>query len=105
MFHFLSRATPSAASEPHLELIGCPISVSFATSCICLELRPLPSTRVTRFPGYYEPLRPPRPPRLAPLGASVLPWAFLGAVRPPLPRCSGWASSSLISPSRTSLPR
>src|SRR5215472_16764997 len=24
---------------------------------------------------------------------------------PPLPRCSGWASSSLISPSRVSLPR
>src|SRR6516164_5860965 len=24
---------------------------------------------------------------------------------PPLPRCSGWASSSLISPSRISLPR
>ena len=26
-------------------------------------------------------------------------------VLPPLPRCSGWASSSLISPSRNSLPR
>src|SRR5215467_8101201 len=24
---------------------------------------------------------------------------------PPLPRCSGWASSSLVSPSRISLPR
>jgi hypothetical protein len=24
---------------------------------------------------------------------------------PPLPRCSGWAYSSLISPSRVSLPR
>src|SRR5271165_6844833 len=24
---------------------------------------------------------------------------------PPLPRCSGWASSSLVSPSRVSLPR
>src|SRR5208337_1221348 len=45
-----SRATPSAASKHHVELIGCPISMSFATFCVCLELRPLPSTRVTRFP-------------------------------------------------------
>ena len=108
-----------AASEPHLELIGCPISVSLATSCICLELRPLPSTRVTRFPRYYEPLRHPRAPGLsltgvrlvlsfpdlATLGASRVACAFLVYVLPPLPRCSGWASSSLISPSRTSLPR
>ena len=49
----LSRATPSAASEHHLELIGFPISVSFATFCICLELRSLPSAGVTRFPRYY----------------------------------------------------
>jgi hypothetical protein len=47
----LSRATPSAASEHHLELISCPISMSFATSRVCLELRPLPSAGVTRFPG------------------------------------------------------
>src|SRR5277367_6701082 len=45
-----SRATPSAASEHLLELIGCPISMSFATFCVCLELRLLPSTGVTRFP-------------------------------------------------------
>ena len=68
----LSRATPSAASEPHLELIGCPISVSFATSCICLELRPLPSTRVTRFPRYYEPLRHPRAPGLSLTGVRLV---------------------------------
>src|ERR1700729_1770435 len=78
----LSRATPSAASEPHLELIGCPISVSFATSCICLELRPLPSTRVTRFPRYYEPLRHPRAPGLSLTGVrlvlSSLTWPRLG---------------------------
>src|ERR1700740_3115936 len=35
----LSRATPSAASEHHVELIGFPISMSFATFCVCLELR------------------------------------------------------------------
>src|SRR6201993_2262821 len=31
--------------------------------------------------------------------------AFLVYMLPPLPRCSGWAYSSLISPSRLSLPR
>jgi hypothetical protein len=62
----LSRATPSAASEHHLELIGCPISMSRATSCVGLELRPLPSIRVTPFPRYYEPLRHPTVPSLSP---------------------------------------
>ena len=36
--------------------------MSFATFCVCLELRSLPSTRVTRFPRYYEPLRHPKAP-------------------------------------------
>src|SRR5208282_4911430 len=57
-----SRATPSAASEHHVELIGFPISMSFATFCVCLELRSLPSAGVTRFPRYYEPLRHPAAP-------------------------------------------
>ena len=39
------------------------------------------------------------------LGASRVARAFLVYVLPPLPRCSGWASSSLISPNRISLPR
>jgi len=56
--------------------------VSFATSCICLELRPLPSTRVTRFPRYYEPLRHPRAPGLSLTGVrlvlSSLTWPRLG---------------------------
>ena len=40
---------------------GFPISVSFATSCICLELRPLPSPpELPGFRRYYEPLRHPR---------------------------------------------
>src|SRR6202035_1608435 len=38
-------------------------------------------------------------------GASRVARAFLVCVLPPVPRCSGWASSSLISPSRISLPR
>src|SRR6267378_1174232 len=61
----LSRATPSAASEQFSELIGFPISRSFTTYCVCLELRSLPSTGVTRLPRYYEPLRPPRAPSLS----------------------------------------
>src|SRR5437867_7065966 len=57
----LSRATPSAASEHLLELIGFPISRSFTTYCVCLELRSL----LTRLPRYYEPLRHPRAPSLS----------------------------------------
>src|SRR5258708_22979912 len=48
-----------------LELIGFPISRSFTTYCVCLELRSLPSTGVTRLPRYYEPLRHPRAPSLS----------------------------------------
>ena len=61
----LSHATPSAATEHLLELIGFPISRSFTTYCVCLELRSLPSTGVTRLPRYYEPLRHPRAPSLS----------------------------------------
>src|SRR5207302_8472799 len=61
----LSRATPSAVSEHSSELIGCPISRSFATYCVCPELRPLPSTGITRLQRYYEPLRHPRAPGLS----------------------------------------
>src|SRR5271167_1666042 len=65
----LSRATPSAASEHHVELIGFPISMSFTTSCVCLELRSLPSPGVTRLQRYYEPLRHPIAPGLSLAGA------------------------------------
>src|SRR6266481_8692028 len=61
----LSRATPSAASVHLSELLGFPISRSFTTYCVCLELRSLPSTGVTRLPRYYEPLRHPRAPSLS----------------------------------------
>src|SRR5580692_5777949 len=67
-----SRATPSAASEHHVELIGCPISMSRAVSCACLELRSLPSTSVTRFPRYYEPLRHPKAPGLSLTGVRLV---------------------------------
>src|SRR6476469_1359836 len=58
----LSRATPSAVSEHSAEFIGCPISRSFTTYFVCLELRSLPSTGITRLQRYYEPLRHPRRP-------------------------------------------
>src|SRR5271170_6725766 len=68
----LSRATPSAASEHHLELIGCPISRSLTASCVCLELRPLPSPGVTRLHRYYEPLRHPTAPSLSLAGVWLI---------------------------------
>jgi hypothetical protein len=61
----LSRATPSAVSEHSSELIGCPISRSFTTCCVRLELRSLPSTGVIRLQRYYEPLRHPTAPDLS----------------------------------------
>src|ERR1700680_4149184 len=84
----LSRATPSAVSEHSSELIGCPISRSFTTYCVCLELRSLPSTGITQLQRYYEPLRPPKAPSLSltgfrlvvdstTLGASRVACAFL----------------------------
>ena len=100
----LARATPSAVSEHFPELKGFPISMSFATSCVCLELRSLPSPGVTRFPRYYEPptppLRHPRAPGLSltglrlivslltqpRFGAFRVARAFLVCMLPPLPR-------------------
>src|SRR4030081_1090354 len=68
----LSRATPSAASEHLSELIGFPISMSFTTYCVCLELRSLPSPGVTRLQRYYEPLRHPRAPGLSLAGVRLV---------------------------------
>jgi hypothetical protein len=68
----LSRATPSAASEHFPEFIGFPISMSFATSRVSLELRSLPSAGITRFPRYYGPLRHPRAPSLSLTGVRLI---------------------------------
>jgi len=68
----LSRATPSVVSEHSSELIGCPISMSFTTYCVCLELRSLPSTGITRLHWYYEPLRHPRAPGLSLAGVRLV---------------------------------
>jgi hypothetical protein len=62
----LCRATPSATSEHLVELLGSsPIPRSFVASCVFFQLRPLPSTGVTRLRQYYEPLRHPRRPGLS----------------------------------------
>ena len=63
---------PSAASEHFSELIGCPISRSLTTSCICLEPRPLPSTSITRLHQYYGPLRHPNAPGLSLTGVRLV---------------------------------
>ena len=46
--------------------------MSFATFCVCLELRSLPSAGVTRFLRYYEPLRHPRAPGLSLTGVRLV---------------------------------
>src|ERR1039457_2661681 len=83
----LARATPSAASEHLLELIGFPISRSFTTYCVCRELRSLPSTGVTRLPRYYElsatPGRPACPSRASGWSSLTTPWGFPCFVRFP----------------------
>src|SRR4029077_4157008 len=68
----LSRVTPSAVSERFSELLGGPISRSLTTSCVCLELRPLPSPGITRLPRYYEPLRHPSAPGLSLTGVRLI---------------------------------
>src|SRR5207344_1047622 len=68
----LLRETPSAASEHVSELLGCPISKSLTTSCVCLELRPLSSTGITRLQRYYEPPRHPIAPVLSLTGLRLI---------------------------------
>src|ERR1700674_4041297 len=83
----LSRVTPSAISEHCSELIGFPISRSFTTYCVCLELRSLPSTGITRLQRYYEPLRHPGrpacPSRASGWSSLTTPWGFPCCVRFP----------------------
>ena len=70
--HAFSRVTPSAVSERFSELLGCPISRSLTASYVGLELRPLPSTGITRLPRYYEPLRHPSAPGLSLAGVRLI---------------------------------
>ena len=53
-------------------MLGCPISRSLTACCVCLELRPLPSTGITRFQRYYEPLRHPSAPGLSLTGVRLI---------------------------------
>src|SRR6201998_4108092 len=70
--HAFSRVTPSAVSERFSELLGCPISGSLSTSCVGLELRPLPSPSITRLQRYYWPLRHPSAPGLSLTGVRLI---------------------------------
>src|SRR5471032_1563556 len=112
----LSRATPSAVSEHSSEFIGCPISRSFATYCVCLELRSLSSTGVTRLQRYYEPLRHPKAPSLSlagfrsviadhAMGLPVLRTLSLCTCCRHYPGAAAGRTLRSASPSRISLPR
>ena len=68
----LSRVTPSAVSEHFSELLGCPIPRSLTACCVCLELRPLPSTGITRLQRYSWPLRHPSAPGLSLTGVRLI---------------------------------
>ena len=49
-----------------------PNLLSFSTYCVDLELRPLPSTGITRLPRYYRPLRHPKAPGLSLAGVRLV---------------------------------
>ena len=89
-------------------MIGFPISRSFTTYCVCLELRSLPSTGITRLQRYYEPLRHPKAPGLSLAGFQLVvtpttPWGLPCCVRfpcvhavatTPAQRLGGWFRGS-----------
>src|SRR6266404_4764752 len=112
----LSRATPSAVSEPFAEFIVAQSPRSFTTYCVCLELRSLPSTGITQLQRYYEPLRHPKAPSLSLAGfrlvvALTTPWGFPCCVRFPCVLAAATTPAQRLaycfaqSPSRVSLPR
>jgi len=93
-----------------------PNLLSFPTSCVCLELRPLPSTGITRLPRYYGPLRHPNASGLSLAGvrlvipaprkrASRVACVSLVYMLSPLPRHSNGGTTLLIHPSCINLPR
>src|SRR5882757_172714 len=112
----LSRVTPSAVSEHFSELLGCPISRSLTTSCVCLEPRPLPSTGITQLQRYYGPLRHPSALGLSltgvrliipdhALGLPVLRALSLCTCRRHYPGAADGRTRRSNSPIRASLPR
>ena len=57
---------PSATSENNWGVIRLIANLPFVVaSCVCLQLRLLPSARITRLRRYYEPLRHPKRPSLS----------------------------------------
>jgi hypothetical protein len=68
----LSHVTPSVASEHYSELLGFPISCPSLLFSVCLELRPLSSTGITRLQRSYGPLRHPTTPGLAVTGCRLV---------------------------------
>jgi serine/threonine-protein kinase len=92
----LSKTGVDAPPEMRETVMRC-LRKSSATSRVCLELRPVPSAGVTRFPRYYEPLRHPRAPgRPVPHGRPVGPvipdlttlWGFPCCARFPCVRAA-----------------
>src|SRR5690242_12328741 len=89
---------------------------SLTACCVCLELRPLPSTGITRLQRYYEPLRHPSAPGLSlaglrliipdhAVGLPVLRALSLCTCRRPYPGAAGGRTPRSCSPVRVSLPR
>ena len=92
-----------------------PNLLSFSTYCVDLELRPLPSTSITRLPRYYKPLRHPKAPGLSLAGVRLviadhakglpvlraLPFVYMLS---PLPRRSDCGYSSLVSTTVSAFP-
>ena len=84
-----------------------PIPPSFVACCVSFQLRPLPSTGITRFPRYYWPLRHPRRPSLAltscrlivrsPLGLPVLRLVPFVCMPSLIPRQDRWDCSLVLS--------
>src|SRR3954451_20930211 len=105
----LCHVTPSATSEHSMGLVGSsPIPRSLIACCVSFQLRPLPSTGITRLHQYYGPLRHPRRPSLSltscrlivfrpPLGLPVLRLVPLACMPSPLPRQDRWARSLVLS--------
>jgi len=93
-----------------------PNLLSFPTSCVCLELRSLSSTGITRLPRSYEPRRHPKAPGLSLTGlrlvilsprqgASRVACVFLVYMLSPLPRHRDGGHYVAHSPSPINLPR
>ena len=66
------RVTPSVDFDDCPEFSRFPNLHAFTPSCVCPELRPLPSTGITRLLQYYEPLRHPRAPGLSVTGVRLV---------------------------------